>query len=299
MLARALRTRLADDVSIHDPRLSPPSPPSPSPSSPSPAHSDGWSSVLGAAVAEATIASASRTSTDSPNGVESPVIVENVYKSYGRGANATPVLCGVSFSVRRGECVFLAGPSGSGKTTLLSILGCVLGVDRGSVRILGRDVSQLDRHARAALRRDGIGFVFQRFHLIRGLTALENVCVPLTLRGAPPAESRNRATALLESVGLADFAHQQPRNMSVGQCQRIALARALANDPDLILADEPTASLDAAHGQESMTLLRHLTAEAGRTAVIVTHDQRIFPFADRVLHLDNGRIVAPNAGHSP
>ncbi len=219
------------------------------------------------------------------------VSVEGVHKAYRRGGTSTAVLSGVDLAVDGGECVFLAGPSGSGKTTLLAIVGCILTADRGRVRILGQDVLSLDAAGRVTLRRDRIGFVFQRFHLIRGLTALENVCVPLVLRGTSRRAARRRAMELLQSVGLADKASAQPQNLSAGQCQRVALARALVGDPELVLADEPTASLDAATGPEVMKLLRRLTTDEGKTAIVVTHDQRIFPFADRVLWLQNGRVA--------
>jgi len=217
--------------------------------------------------------------------------VRDVHKAYRRGTTVAPVLEGVNLVVKRGECVFLAGPSGSGKTTLLSILGCILSADRGKVRILDQDIDVLNQQQRTTLRLEQIGFVFQRFHLIRGLTALDNVCVPLVLRDAPPRRAECRGMELLETVGLADKASAQPRNLSAGQCQRVALARALAGDPNLILADEPTAALDAANGRQTMKLLRRLTSQEGKTTVVVTHDQRIFQFADRVLRLENGRIV--------
>jgi len=219
------------------------------------------------------------------------VQVEGLFKAYGSGAASTPVLTGVDLTVGRGQFVFLAGPSGSGKTTLLSILGCILSADQGAVEVLGCDVASLNNRRRAAMRLGRLGFVFQRFHLVRGLTALENVCVPLTLRQVRPHRARQKGLALLETVGLGDKSRAHPRNLSAGQCQRVALARALAGDPELILADEPTASLDAANGQEMMDLLKRLTAEEGKTAIIVTHDQRIFHFADKVFHLDNGRIA--------
>jgi putative ABC transport system ATP-binding protein len=219
------------------------------------------------------------------------VRAEDVHKVYLRGSTRTPVLQGVDLVVQRGECVYLAGPSGSGKTTLLSILGCILSADRGRVQIFDQDVGALDEAERIALRRDRIGFVFQRFHLIRGLTALHNACVPLVLQGMSHRAARKQAMNVLAAVGLADKAHAHPRNMSAGECQRVALARALVGDPHLILADEPTASLDAANGQQIMTLLRALTTEQGKTAVVVTHDQRIFPFADRIFRLENGRIA--------
>jgi putative ABC transport system ATP-binding protein len=219
------------------------------------------------------------------------VSVEGVVKTYDRGNTEARVLNGVDLHVERGRSVFLAGPSGSGKTTLLSILGCILSADEGRINILGQDLSALDSRQRSDFRRDRIGFVFQRFHLIRGLTACENIGVPLVLRGAPPKQVRQRALTLLEMVGLADKANAHSKSLSAGQCQRVALARALANDPELILADEPTASLDAAKGHEMMELLWQLTTHEGRTVVVVTHDPRIFGFADHVYWLENGHVV--------
>jgi putative ABC transport system ATP-binding protein len=230
------------------------------------------------------------------------VCVEGVLKTYGLGDTAARVLDGVNLRVDRGRSVFLAGPSGSGKTTLLSILGCILSADEGHVEILGHDLSALNSQQRTILRRDRIGFVFQRFHLIRGLTACENIGVPLVLCGMPSGKVRQRALAILEAVGLADHANAHPRNLSAGQCQRVALARALANDPDLILADEPTAALDAANGYQMMELLWRLTTQEGRTVIVVTHDPRIFCFADCVYWLENGRVVEqqkPVAGGQP
>ncbi len=219
------------------------------------------------------------------------VRIENVHKAYRCGNTSTPVLNGIDMIVERGECVYLAGPSGSGKTTLLSILGCILSADQGQIEILDHDISRLSRRRRTTLRRKRLGFVFQRFHLIRGLTVIDNICVPLTLQGASPKTARERAEALLDAVGLAHKANADPRNLSAGQCQRVALARALVGDPDLILADEPTASLDAANGQDVMKLLRNLTTEKGRAVVLVTHDHRIFHFADRILWLENGQVA--------
>jgi len=219
------------------------------------------------------------------------VDVQNVAKSYCRGASTTSVLDDVCLTVAPGECVFLVGPSGSGKTTLLSILGCILTADAGSVRLFGQETTTMRPAERAALRLTEIGFVFQRFHLIRGLSALANVAVPLTLQGLPAAAARRRAAELLEAVGLGKKAHAHPKNLSTGQCQRVALARALAGSPRLILADEPTASLDAASGAEMMTLLGQLAKSEGRTVIVVTHDARIFSFADRIFRVDNGRVA--------
>jgi len=225
-----------------------------------------------------------------------PIYVSGVYKSYHSGPVTAPVLNGVDLAVPRGSCIYLAGPSGSGKTTLLSILGCILSADRGVVRILGRDVAGLTPGEMAALRRDRVGFVFQRFHLLKGLNVLENACVPLIVAGVHRRAAARRAMPLLEAVGLADKASAQWKNLSAGQCQRVALARALACNPDLILADEPTAALDAANGLQVMELVRRLTTEQGRTAVVVTHDTRIFSFADRVYWLEGGRIVEAGDG---
>ncbi len=231
------------------------------------------------------------TMTFPPNDDAPTIYLRGVSKAYSRGAAATKVLDEVDLTVRRGECAFLAGPSGSGKTTLLSILGCILAADRGRVELFGQNLAGLGPQERTLLRRDRIGFVFQRFHLIRGLTALENVCVPMTLRGVAARAARARSRELLEVVGLSSRLDAHPKNLSAGQCQRVAIARALANDPPLLLADEPTASLDAKNGQEVMRLLRRLVTQEGRTAVVVTHDSRIFSFADQIHWLENGRIV--------
>ena len=186
-------------------------------------------------------------------GRQAPAIsLRGVSKSYTRGSSTTRVVENVDFEVDRGKCVFLMGPSGSGKTTLLSIIGCVLTADSGDVQVMGHDVKRMSPAELAELRLQHIGFVFQRFHLIRGLTAAENVSVPLTLAGWSAARATRRATELLAQVGIADKATIQPHRLSVGQCQRVAFARALAADPDLILADEPTASLDAKTGHQAL-----------------------------------------------
>jgi putative ABC transport system ATP-binding protein len=231
------------------------------------------------------------THTFADNAMIPTVRLEGVSKAYRRGVVTATVLDGVDLTVHRGECAYLAGPSGSGKTTLLSILGCILAADEGCVELFGQDLAGLGPQQRTLLRRDRIGFVFQRFHLIRGLTALENVCVPMTLKGIAARAARPRAQYLLEAVGLSEKVHAHPRSLSAGQCQRVAIARALANDPALVLADEPTASLDAKNGQEAMQLLQRLVTQEGKTAVVVTHDPRIFSFADQIHWLENGRIV--------
>jgi putative ABC transport system ATP-binding protein len=231
------------------------------------------------------------TRSSSATEVRAAIAIRDVHKAYRRGETLTPVLRGIDLAVQSGECVILAGPSGSGKTTLLSICGGLLSADRGSVHLLGKDVSALDARQRADLRLHHIGFVFQRFHLIRGLSAVENVRVPLTLAGRSATEADERAAYLLAMLGLAEKTRRDTRQLSVGECQRVALARALALSPALILADEPTASLDGESGARAMQLLRDLASAERATIVVVTHDPRIFPLADRICHLERGRIA--------
>lgn len=219
------------------------------------------------------------------------VELRRVSKSYTRGSQTVRVVDKVDLLVQHGQIVLVLGPSGSGKTTLLSIIGCVLTSDEGTVSILGLNVGRLSRDQSAELRRKHIGFVFQRFHLLRGLSAAENVAMPLTLDGWKPAPAARRAAELLHLVDMRELAAAYPHQLSVGQCQRVAFARALAADPELILADEPTASLDAQTGQQAMELLRRLTKQSGKTAIVVTHDPRILKFADRIVQMENGTLV--------
>lgn len=221
-------------------------------------------------------------------------------KSYDTGGEPTPVLRGIDLNVSRGECVYLVGPSGSGKTTLLSILGGVLSADSGSLEILGQDTRQHTSAEQARFRREQVGFVFQRFHLFDALTAVENVGVPCDLLGWPKARAKQRALELLALVGLPDKAASRVNRLSMGQRQRVAFARALAGDPELILADEPTASLDSDAGFNAMRILKTLCHDLGKTVVVVTHDSRIYSMADRILRLADGRIVgtvSPPSSH--
>ncbi|MFG2124365.1 ABC transporter ATP-binding protein [Streptomyces sp. NPDC048710] len=222
---------------------------------------------------------------------ETMVRVEDVYKSYGRGAAAVHALRGVSLEVPRGELVALKGRSGSGKTTLLNIVGGLDTPDRGRVEVDGQDLAGLGESGLLELRRDRIGFVFQSFGLIPILTAAENVGVPLRLRRADPREREERVDLLLSLVGLADHAAQRPGELSGGQQQRVAIARALANRPALIVADEPTGQLDAETGHAVMELLRAVVRSEGATALVATHDATLLDLADRVLELRDGEIV--------
>ncbi|MFC9915068.1 ABC transporter ATP-binding protein [Streptomyces sp. NPDC059862] len=222
---------------------------------------------------------------------ETMVRVENVHKSYGEGAAAVHALRGVSFDVPRGELVALKGRSGSGKTTLLNIVGGLDEPDRGRVAVDGLDLSGLGENGLLELRRDRIGFVFQSFGLIPILTAAENVGVPMRLRRADPREREERVELLLSLVGLADHAAQRPGELSGGQQQRVAIARALANSPSLLIADEPTAQLDAETGHAVMELLRAVVRSEGVTALVATHDATLLDLADRVLELSDGAVV--------
>ncbi|MBA2809569.1 ABC transporter ATP-binding protein [Streptomyces sp. KM273126] len=219
------------------------------------------------------------------------VRVENVHRSYGGGAAAVHALRGVSFDVPRGELVALKGRSGSGKTTLLNLVGGLDEPDEGRITIDGLDLSGLGEDGLLELRRDRVGFVFQSFGLIPILTAAENVGVPLRLRRTEPAEREERVELLLSLVGLADHAEQRPGELSGGQQQRVAIARALANNPSLLIADEPTGQLDAETGHAVMELLRAVVRSERVTALVATHDATLLDLADRVLELRDGEIV--------
>ncbi|MEV7889967.1 ABC transporter ATP-binding protein [Streptomyces sp. NPDC002817] len=222
---------------------------------------------------------------------ETMVRVENVHKSFGRGAGVVHALRGVSLEVPRGELVALKGRSGSGKTTLLNIVGGLDTSDEGRVEVDGRDLAGLDEDGLLALRRDSIGFVFQSFGLIPILTAAENVGVPMRLRRAEARAREERVELLLSLVGLADHAAQRPTELSGGQQQRVAIARALANSPSLLIADEPTGQLDAETGHAVMELLRAVVRSENVTALVATHDATLLDLADRVLELGDGEIV--------
>ncbi|MFD5452409.1 ABC transporter ATP-binding protein [Streptomyces sp. NPDC003470] len=222
---------------------------------------------------------------------ETMVRVEDVHKSYGHGSAAVHALRGVSFEVPRGELVALKGRSGSGKTTLLNIVGGLDTPDAGRVAVDGRNLAELDEDGLLALRRDRVGFVFQSFGLVPILTAAENVGVPMRLRRTAPRERDERVALLLSLVGLADHAAQRPGELSGGQQQRVAIARALANNPALLIADEPTGQLDAETGHAVMELLRAVVRSERVTALVATHDATLLDLADRVLELRDGEIA--------
>ncbi|MFN7623737.1 MAG: ABC transporter ATP-binding protein, partial [Acidobacteriota bacterium] len=214
--------------------------------------------------------------------------VRGVTKTYGTGDAVVHALEGIDLEVRSGEVLFLMGPSGSGKTTLLSIMGCILRPTGGLVSIGGEEVTGLKESQLPRVRLARIGFIFQGFNLFPALTVRENVELALELKGIRGRNARHRSGELLERVGLLDKALQWPANLSGGQKQRVAIARALAGEPGIILADEPTAALDGTTGRAILDLLRELAHEKGRAVVIVTHDSRALPYADRIVTIEDG-----------
>jgi putative ABC transport system ATP-binding protein len=216
--------------------------------------------------------------------------LDHLTRAYELGGERAGVF-DVSLTVPKGCLAVLAGPSGSGKTTLLQLAGLLDTPDAGEVRLEGEVVSNLPEKARCALRLRRLGFVFQALNLVPVLSALENVMLPLQLQGVPDPEARRRAEATLERVGLADRRHHHPGQLSGGQQQRAAIARALAPDPLLVLADEPTASLDQAHGGPLMDLLAELAAERGVTFLVASHDPSVISRAHRVHRLLDGRLI--------
>ena len=216
---------------------------------------------------------------------------KEIVQVLGDGAARVQALKGVDLALAGGELALLMGPSGSGKTTLLSVLGCMLSPTAGTINICGRSTTGLDAEALAELRRQHIGFVFQSYHLFPTLTAAENVQLALDVRGDRSPLMGVRAEAALDTVGLAHKANSFPRELSGGEQQRVAVARAIVGGASLILADEPTAALDSENGHAVMTVLADIAKDANRALFIVTHDPRLIPFADRILRIEDGRIV--------
>lgn len=213
-------------------------------------------------------------------------------KSYGTGAARIEVLRELSVEIFPGELTLCTGPSGSGKSTLLAALSGLLTPDAGTATLLGQDLGALGERARDDFRLAHCGFVFQGFNLFPALTALEQVLLPLKFMGLAAAEARARAAAALAAVGLAERAHLRPTALSGGEKQRTAIARALVKDPQLLFADEPTSALDGTNGRIVIDLLHRIARERGATVLCVTHDPRLQAHADRIIHLEDGRIVS-------
>ena len=222
----------------------------------------------------------------------------NVAKELGSGAAKVAALKGVSLALTGGELTLLMGPSGSGKTTLLSILGCMLTPNEGSVRVRGNPTDGAGPEELALLRREHVGFVFQSFHLFPTLSAVDNVRLALDVRGESSKAAKLRSREALRKVGLSDKARALPRELSGGEQQRVAIARAIVGNPSVILADEPTAALDGENGRAIMKILAEIAREQGHAVLIVTHDPRLLPFADRIVHIEDGRITGEERGEA-
>lgn len=214
----------------------------------------------------------------------------NLHKIYRQGKSEIAALAGVSLDIHKGEFVVIMGPSGSGKSTLLHLIGGLDGPTRGEVLIDGRIISQMSDNEVTLLRRRQIGFVFQFFNLLPTLTAVENVMLPLILDGQATAAARTQAGGLLERVGLAARSDHLPEELSGGEIQRIAIARGLAFNPPILLADEPTGNLDSKTGEEILKLMRRINREAGCTVVMVTHNREAADYGDRIIHLRDGAV---------
>jgi len=216
--------------------------------------------------------------------------VKNLTKTFGSGHTLVKAVDDVSFDVKRGEVILIMGPSGSGKTTLLTTIGALLTPTSGSIKILDKEITKEKVSKLARFRLKFIGFIFQTFNLLESLSALENIEVVLGIAKVKPSLQKEKAIKLLENLGLKDRLNYLPKELSGGEKQRVSIARALALDPQVILADEPTANLDSKSGHHVMEILRKIAKEKNKTVIIVSHDQRIMDIADRVLWLEDGRI---------
>jgi putative ABC transport system ATP-binding protein len=222
--------------------------------------------------------------------ITSAVYCRGVSKSYGSGETRIQALRGIDLEVKAGELLMLVGPSGCGKTTLISVIAGILDQDEGECFLFGQDLQQLSKNNRVVYRGRNVGFVFQAFNLIPPLTAAENAAIPLLINGIPKDEAQSRAVACLQDVGLAGREKALPAQLSGGQQQRVAIARALVHNPRLLVCDEPTSALDHQTGRRVLEALKSLAVSRDRAVVIVTHDARIFEFADRIAYMDDGRI---------
>ena len=223
---------------------------------------------------------------------ETAIRARGVMKAFGSGDSRVHALKGVDLEVRFGEMMMIVGPSGCGKTTFLSVLCGTLQADAGAVNIFGQDLNAMRDSEITAFRGRNIGFIFQQFNLIPTWSAVENVSVPLLLRGAGRKEAEAKAGSLLDAVGIAQKRDAYPSQLSGGQQQRVAIARALVHEPRLIICDEPTAALDAVSGHKVLELLKEVACRPDRCVIVVTHDSRIFSFADRIAEMEDGLVKA-------
>jgi len=230
--------------------------------------------------------------------MDSILHLEHILKSYFLGKNELQVLKGITMDILKNEYVALMGPSGSGKSTLMNILGCLDSPSGGKYILNGKDVSSMHDDELAKVRNEEIGFVFQQFNLLPRLTAAENVALPLVYSGVSKKERIERAVAVLQKVKLEDRMHHKPNELSGGQCQRVAIARSLINNPSIILADEPTGNLDSKTSHEIMEMLGKIHQE-GNTVVLVTHEEDISMFAHRIVRLKDGLIESDKRNENP
>jgi putative ABC transport system ATP-binding protein len=226
----------------------------------------------------------------------SAVRCRDLVKHFGEGEGRIPALRGVDLDVRFGELSMLVGPSGCGKTTLLSIIASVMEADAGECRVLGLDLASLSAAEKTRLRREDIGFVFQAYNLIPSLSVAENVAVPLLLNGCPRAQALAAADRILARLGLGGRGQSRPTDLSGGQQQRVAVARALVHEPRILLCDEPTSALDGKSGDDLLRMFREIALETGRALIIVTHDNRIFKYADRIAEMEDGKVTNLHRG---
>ena len=218
------------------------------------------------------------------------VHVRGVTKTFGTGENRTQALKGVDFDARLGELLMIVGPSGCGKTTLLSVIAGTLEFENGEIDVFQTPLHDLNPREITNFRKRNVGFIFQQFNLIPTLNIVENVSVPLLINGERRAVAEEKARALLDDLGLAGRGHEKPTNLSGGQQQRVAIARALVHEPRLVICDEPTSALDKETGGHIMELLRDIGCQPDRCVIVVTHDNRVFKYADRMTEMEDGRV---------
>ena len=218
------------------------------------------------------------------------VHVRAVTKTFGSGEAAVPALKGVDFDARQGELLMIVGPSGCGKTTLLSVIAGTLNFDGGEIDVFGSPLHQMKPRHITEFRKRHVGFIFQQFNLIPTLSCIENVSVPLLINGVSRRLAEQKAAAMLEQMGLPGRGHERPTNLSGGQQQRVAIARALVHEPRLVICDEPTSALDKDTGGHIMDLLCAVARHPARCVIVVTHDNRIFKYADRLTEMEDGRV---------